>query len=180
MNFKICKWAILPITMKRSTSIFHCTVFGNTLERDDNHEYLGASTSHDPRLKKHCNEITKGPIKLLNCYVALYRHVPKKCTVELIRPKCAHNFNILDKLGILRKLLLLIVLYISSVQLPVLIAMTIDAQHRSERKMPLRGRIIYRRCQWPKLLNILYSSNRLWWQRGRCRNCCFSVPAISK
>ena len=86
MDFSICTRAILPIAKKRSTSFFHYTIFGNTLERIDDHEYLGVSISHDLCWEKHCNKITKRQIKLLHCYVTLYLHVLRKWKVELIRP----------------------------------------------------------------------------------------------
>ena len=60
MEINICKYTILPITKKRNTSIFHYIIFGNTLERVDDHEYLGFSISHDLRWEKHRNKITKG------------------------------------------------------------------------------------------------------------------------
>ena len=58
MDFNICKCAILPITKKRNTSFLNHTIFGNTLERIDFHEYFGISISHDTCWKEHCNKIT--------------------------------------------------------------------------------------------------------------------------
>ena len=59
MVFRICKCVILPITKRRNTSIFHYTIFGNTLEHVYEHEYLGVSISHDLRWEIHCNKISK-------------------------------------------------------------------------------------------------------------------------
>ena len=47
MDFNICKCAILPITKKRNTRFVNYTIFGNTLERVDDHEYLVVLISHD-------------------------------------------------------------------------------------------------------------------------------------
>ena len=59
MEFNICKCAILPITKKFNTSSLSHTIFGNSLERVDDHEYLGVSISIDLSWEKHCNKITK-------------------------------------------------------------------------------------------------------------------------
>ena len=47
MGLNICKHAILPITKMRNTSFLNYTIFGNTQEHVDDHEYLGVSISHD-------------------------------------------------------------------------------------------------------------------------------------
>ena len=65
MEVNICKCLIIPITKKRDTSFFHYAILGNTLERIDDHEYLGISISHDLRLEKHCNKISKKANKTL-------------------------------------------------------------------------------------------------------------------
>ena len=65
MDFNVCKCAILPIIMKRNESILYYTIFGNTAERVDDHEYLGVLVAHNLRWKKHCNKITKKTNKTL-------------------------------------------------------------------------------------------------------------------
>ena len=65
MDFNIYKCAILLITKKHNTSFFHYTIFGNTLECVDDHEYIGVSMSHDLCCEKHCNKIIKKTNKTL-------------------------------------------------------------------------------------------------------------------
>ena len=79
MDFNICRCAILPITKKRNTSFFNYTIFGNTLERFDDHEYLGISISHDLCWEKHCNKITKKASKTLG----LLRRTLSPCAKEV-------------------------------------------------------------------------------------------------
>ena len=62
---------------------------------------------------------------------------------------------------------------------------TKDDMSRSEWKLLLRGRITYRHCRQPKLLNFLYSSNHLFGggavdAGNAAPTFCFSVPAISE
>ena len=47
------------MTKKRNTSFLNYTIFGSTLERVDDHEYLGISILHDLCWEKHCNNIAK-------------------------------------------------------------------------------------------------------------------------
>ena len=68
MDFNICKCAILPITKKRNTSIFHYAIFGNTLEHVYDHKYLGVSISHDLYLEKYCNKVTIKSNKTLGLF----------------------------------------------------------------------------------------------------------------
>ena len=79
MDFNICKCAILSFTKKRNTSFFNCTIFGNTLERVDDHEYLGISISCDLCWEKYCNKITKKASKTLG----LLRHTLSPCSKEV-------------------------------------------------------------------------------------------------
>ena len=79
MDISICKCATLPITKKRSTSFFNYTIFGNTLERVDDHEYLGISISNDLCWDRHCNEITKKASKTLG----LLRRTISPCSKEV-------------------------------------------------------------------------------------------------
>ena len=44
---------------------FHYATFVHIQERVDDHEYIGASISHDRCWEKHCNKITKKPNKTL-------------------------------------------------------------------------------------------------------------------
>ena len=79
MEFNICKCAILLIAKKRNTTISHYTIFGNTFERVDDHEYLGASISHYLRWEKHCNAITKKVNKTLG----LLHRTLSQCSKEV-------------------------------------------------------------------------------------------------
>ena len=57
MDFNICKCPILPITKKHDTIFFNYAIFGNTMERIDDHEYLGVSISRDLCWEEHYNKI---------------------------------------------------------------------------------------------------------------------------
>ena len=56
MQFNIKKCAILTITRKRMPSHHQYKIFGETLERVDQHDYLGVTISHDLRWDVHCNK----------------------------------------------------------------------------------------------------------------------------
>ena len=56
MQFNINKCAILTITMKRTPSHHQYKIFGETLERVDQRDYLGVTISHDLRWDVHCNK----------------------------------------------------------------------------------------------------------------------------
>ena len=56
MQFNIKKCAILTITRKRTPSHHQYKIFGETLERVDQHDYLGVTISHDLRWDVHCNK----------------------------------------------------------------------------------------------------------------------------
>ena len=79
MDFNICKCAIFLITKKCNTSFSNYTILANTLERVDEHEYLGASISHDLCLENHCNKITKKASKTFG----LLRHTLSQCSKEV-------------------------------------------------------------------------------------------------
>ena len=79
MDINICKCAFHPITKKRKTSFFSHTIFGNTLERVDDHEYIGASILHDLCWEKHCNKITNKASKTLG----LFRRTPSPCSKDV-------------------------------------------------------------------------------------------------
>ena len=79
MDFNINKCAILPITKKHNTSFFNYTIFGNTLECVDDHEYLGILVSHDLCWERDCNKITKKASKALG----LLRHTLSPCSREV-------------------------------------------------------------------------------------------------
>ena len=91
MNFNICKCAILPITKERDTRFFNYTIFGNTLERVDDHEYLGVSVSRDLSWEKHCYKITKKASKtlgLLRRTLSPYsKEVKSRVHQALVRPQ---------------------------------------------------------------------------------------------
>ena len=59
MHFNVKKCAILSITKKRNPSIHQYNIFGETLDRVDQHDYLGVTISHDLRWDDHCNKITQ-------------------------------------------------------------------------------------------------------------------------
>ena len=63
MDVNICKYAILPITMKHNTSFFQLCHFGNTLEHVDDHEYPGISILRNLCWEKHCHKIIKKAYK---------------------------------------------------------------------------------------------------------------------
>ena len=66
MDINICKCAILPITKNRNTSFFNHTIFCNTIEHVDDHEYLWVSILQDLHWEEH--EITKNKaLGLLRC-----------------------------------------------------------------------------------------------------------------
>ena len=79
IDFNICKYHIIPITKKRSTIFFHYTIFDNTLERVDDHEYLGVLIPHNLCWEKHCMKITKNANKTLG----LLRHTLSPCSKEV-------------------------------------------------------------------------------------------------
>ena len=58
---------------------FDHTIFGNTLERVDEHERLGVSISHDLCGENHCNKITQKANKTLG----LLRRTPYPCSKEV-------------------------------------------------------------------------------------------------
>ena len=79
MDLNICKCAILPIIKKRNTSFFNYTIFGSTLQRVDDHEYLEISSSHDLCWEKQCNKITKKAGNTLG----LLRHTLSPCSTQV-------------------------------------------------------------------------------------------------
>ena len=91
MDFNTRKCAILPITKKRNTSFFNYTIFVNTLERVDDHEYLGVSISHDLCWERHYNKITKKASKtlgLLHCTLSpCSNEVKSRAYQALVRPQ---------------------------------------------------------------------------------------------
>ena len=70
---------------------FNYTILNNTLERVDDHEYLGISISHDLCWEMHCNKITKKASKTLG----LIRRTLSPCSKQvksrayqaLVRPR---------------------------------------------------------------------------------------------
>ena len=85
------KCAIHPITKKCNTSFSNYTIFGNTLERVDDHEYPGISISHDLCWEKHCNKITKKASKtpwlLLRTLSPCFKEVKGRARQVLVRPQ---------------------------------------------------------------------------------------------
>jgi len=79
MHFNVGKCAILPITKKHSPSVFQYNIFGETLQRVKDHEYLGVTISHDLKWDKHCSKITKKANKTLG----LLRRTLSPCSREV-------------------------------------------------------------------------------------------------
>lgn len=79
MHFNVKKCAILSLTKKCNPSTFHYNIFGQTLERVDQHEYLGVTISHDLRWDDHCNKITQKASRTLG----LLRRTLSPCTKEV-------------------------------------------------------------------------------------------------
>ena len=94
IDFNICKCAILPNTKKRNTSFCNYTIFGNIVERVDDHEYLGISTSHYLCLEKNCNKITKKASKTLGLLFRTIspcsKEVKSRAYQALVRPQLAY------------------------------------------------------------------------------------------
>ena len=91
MDFNIIKYAILPITNKHSTSFFNHAIFGNALERVDDHWSHGVSVPHDPCCEKHCNKITtkasKTPGLLCRTLSPCSKEVNSRAHQALVRPQ---------------------------------------------------------------------------------------------
>ena len=91
MHFNVKKCAILSITKKRKPSHHLYTIFGESLERVDHHDYLGVTISHDLRWGKHCQKIKQKASRTLG----LLRRTLSPCKQEvkakayqtLIRPQ---------------------------------------------------------------------------------------------
>ena len=78
MDFSVCEYTVLPISMKCNASIFQYAIFGETPDHVDDHDYLEVTISHFPCWEKHCNEISNRLVKLLDCYTTLYPNDQKK------------------------------------------------------------------------------------------------------
>ena len=68
---------------------FHYTIFGNTFEHVDDHEFLGVSISHNLRWQAHCNKITKmanDTLRLLRRKLSLcYKKVKSRVYQTFVR-----------------------------------------------------------------------------------------------
>ena len=79
MHFNVNKCAILSITKKCNPSIHQYNIFGETLDRVDQHDYLGVTISHDLRWDDHCNKITQEA----NCTLGLLRRTLSPCSQDV-------------------------------------------------------------------------------------------------
>ena len=79
MHFNIKKCAVLSITRKRNPSLHHYTIFGESLERVDEHDYLGVRISHDLRWGSHCQKIIQKASRTLG----LLRRTLSPCKQEV-------------------------------------------------------------------------------------------------
>ena len=79
MHFNIKKCAVLSITRKRNPSRHHYTIFGESLERVDQRDYLGVTISHDLRWGSHCQKIVQKASRTLG----LLRRKLSPCNQEV-------------------------------------------------------------------------------------------------
>ncbi len=70
MHFNIKKCAMLSITRKRKPRQYQHIIFGEALERVNQHDYLGVTISHDRRWDAHCQKIRQKANRILG----LLRH----------------------------------------------------------------------------------------------------------
>ena len=104
---------VLSITRKRNPSLHHYTIFGESLERVDQHDYLGVTISHDLRWGSHCQKIVQKASRTLG----LLRRTLSPCKQEvkakayqtLIRPQLEYaaetwNPHTLDGVNCLEKI----------------------------------------------------------------------------
>ena len=176
---------VLSFLLPRSVvhDFVNYTIFGNTPEYVDVHEYHRVSISHDRCWEKHCNKI----IKKANKTLGLLRQTQSPFSGEeksrahqtVVLPQLEYaavawnpyNITTDDRLEHIQRAAARFVHH--------------DYRHRSQWKLHLRGRITYRHWRQPKLPNFFYSSN--WIFGGGAADAgnatptfCFSVPAISK
>ena len=113
MHFNIKKCAVLSITRKRNPSLHHYTIFGESLERVDQHDYLGVTISHDLRWGSHCQKIVQKASRmlgLLHCTLSpCKQEVKAKAYQTLIRPQLEYaaetwNPHTLDGVNCLEKI----------------------------------------------------------------------------
>ena len=73
------KCAVLTITRKHHPSLHQYTIFGESLERVEEHDYLGVTISHDLRWNSHCQKIIKKASRTLG----LLRRTLSPCKQEV-------------------------------------------------------------------------------------------------
>ena len=113
MAFNIKKCAVLSITCKRNPSFHHYTIFGESLEWVDQHDYLGVTISHDLRWGSPCQKIVQKASRTLGLLCRTLSPCKQEVTTKsyqtLIRPQLEYmaetwNPHTLDGVNCLQKI----------------------------------------------------------------------------
>ena len=80
LTMEKARWTSIFVNVpsfRLSRGVIHYTIFVNTLESVDDHEYLGVIISHNLHWEKHCHNITKKANKTLGLLCHTLFHVLK-------------------------------------------------------------------------------------------------------